>query len=288
MFAWLPGRKGVAAWVAGSFGWGEVTVDDEPGGQRASDTRSKAVGRLAGSRIMHSSAAPRRCGVRAEGWMSQVEVDGSEGMDSLTLDMQRLRVAAGMVAGSACSRVGSEVNFLVEGGLRYGDGDGMEGAGMEIGGGLRFVSGSKALTVEGHGRLLATSPNDYEEWGFRGLVQIEPQAVARGLSLKITPAWGQSASGVQELYEQGVGNRPDMGDALHRGRVNTRVEYGLGEFGGTPYGRFYLADGGARAFGTGMRYSVTRVLDLRFEGTRTESASGPVRHGLAMRGRWVF
>ena len=283
--AWLPGRKGVAVWAAGSFGWGEVTVDDEPGGQRASDTRSRA-GAVGGSRIMMMNGASA-LRLRAEGWMSQVEVDGSEAMDALTLDMQRLRLA---VEWSQVQRLsgGQEVNLVVEGGLRYGDGDGTEGTGMELGGGLRFISGTGALTVEGHGRLLATSPNDYEEWGFRGLIQIEPQAVARGLSLKITPAWGQSASGVQELYEQGVGNRPDMGSALQKGRVNTRVEYGLGEFSGTPYGRFYLADGGARAFGTGMQYSVTRVLDLRFEGTRTESANGPVRHGLAMRGRWVF
>ena len=55
------------------------------------------------------------------------------------------------------------------------------------------------------------------------------------------------------------------------GRVDTRVEYGLGDFGGRPYGRFHVADGGARAFGTGMTYSITRVLDLRFEGTRTET-----------------
>ena len=284
--AWLPGRKGVSLWAAGSFGWGEVTVDDEPGGQRASDTRSRA-GAVGGSRIMvmNGSSALR---VRAEGWTSRVEVDGSEGMEAVTLDMQRLRLA---LEWSQVQRLtgGQEVNFVVEGGLRYGDGDGTEGAGMEIGGGLRFVSATNALTLEGHGRVLATSPEDYEEWGFRGLIQIEPQAaVNRGLSLKITPAWGQSASGVQELYEQGVSNRPDMGNALQRGRVNTRVEYGLGEFSGTPYGRFYLADGGARAFGTGMRYSVTRVLDLRLEGTRTESTSGPVRHGLAMRGRWVF
>lgn len=283
--AWLPGRRGVSVWAAGSFGWGEVTVDDEPGGQRASDTRSRG-GAVGGSRIvMERGASALR--MRAEGWMSQVEVDGSDGMDSLTLDMQRLRVA---LEWSQVQRLsgGQEVNLMAEGGLRYGDGDGTEGAGMELGGGLRFTSATKALTVEGHGRLLATSPNDYEEWGFRGLIQIEPQAVARGLSLKITPAWGQSASGVQELYEQGAGNRPGMGTALQRGRVNTRVEYGLGEFGGTPYGRFYLADGGARAFGTGMQYSVTRILDLRFEGTRTENASGPARHGLAMRGRWVF
>ena len=283
--AWLPGRKGVSLWAAGSFGWGEVTVDDVLGGQRASDTRSR-TGAVGGSRIMMTNGASA-LRVRAEGWLSQVEVDGGEGMDSLTLDMQRLRLA---LEWSQVHQLqgGHEVNFLVEGGLRYGDGDGTEGTGMEFGGGLRFISATQALTVEGHGRLLATSPNDYEEWGIRGLIQIDPQAVNRGLSLKIVPAWGQSASGVQELWERGVSDRSDMSQALQRGRVNTRVEYGLGEFNGTPYGRFYLAGGGARAFGTGMRYELTRVLDLRVEGTRTEGADGPARHGLAMRGRWVF
>ncbi|MYK67229.1 MAG: fibronectin type III domain-containing protein [Gemmatimonadetes bacterium] len=283
--AWLPGRTGVSIWAAGSFGWGEVTVDDEPGGERMSDTRSRA-GAVGGSRIMMTRGASA-LRMRAEGWMSRVEVDGSEGMDSLTLDMRRMRVALEWSQVQALPG-GREVNLLVEGGLRYDDGDGSDGAGMEVGGGVRFTSGTRALTVEGHGRLLATSPTDYEEWGFRGMIQVNPQAVLSGLSLRIVPAWGQSASGLQELYERGISDRPDMSHSLQRGRVNTRVEYGLGEFNGTPYGRFYIADGGARAFGTGMRYELSRVLDLRVEGTRTEGASGPARHGLAMRGRWVF
>ncbi|MXW17846.1 MAG: hypothetical protein F4Z83_09920, partial [Gemmatimonadetes bacterium] len=283
--AWLPGRTGVSIWAAGSFGWGEVTVDDEPGGERMSDTRSRA-GAVGGSRIMMTRGASA-LRMRAEGWMSRVEVDGSEGMDSLTLDMRRMRVALEWSQVQALPG-GREVNLLVEGGLRYDDGDGSDGAGMEVGGGVRFTSGTRALTVEGHGRLLATSPTDYEEWGFRGMIQVNPQAVLSGLSLRIVPAWGQSASGLQELYERGISDRPDMSHSLQRGRVNTRVEYGLGEFNGTPYGRLYIADGGARAFGTGMRYELSRVLDLRVEGTRTEGASGPARHGLAMRGRWVF
>ena len=284
--AWLPGRKGVSAWAAGTFGWGTVTIEDEPAGQRSSDTRSRG-GAVGGSRVLMTSGASE-VRVRAEGWMSQVEVQGGPEMDSLTLDMQRLRVS---LEWSQLRRLssGSEVNIMAEGGLRYGDGDGTEGSGMEIGGGIRFASASKALTMEGHGRLLATSPNEYKEWGVRGLLQIDPQAVnRRGLLVKIVPAWGQSASGVQELYERGVANRPGMGYDPRKGRVDTRVEYGLGDFGGTPYGRFHVADGGARAFGTGMTYSITRVLDLRFEGTRTERADGPARHGLAMRGRWVF
>ena len=73
-----------------------------------------------------------------------------------------------------------------------------------------------------------------------------------------------------------------------RGQLNAEVEYGLLRFAGTPYGRFYIVDGGDRAFGSGLRYEITRVLDLRVEGTRRQSALSSARHGLTMRGQWKF
>ena len=75
---------------------------------------------------------------------------------------------------------------------------------------------------------------------------------------------------------------------MRKGRLNAEVEYGLGEFDGTPYGRMHVVDGGARAFGTGVRYEVSRIFDLRIEGTRTQSAAAPARHGLSLRGHWRF
>ena len=282
--AWLPGRTGVAVWTVGSFGWGEVAVDDGFAGRRESDART-TTGAVGASRILVANGASA-LRVRTEGWLSRVEVDESEGMDSLTLDMQRGRLA---LAWSQVHRFrsGDEVTFLLEGGARFGDGEGTDGAGMEFGGGLRYASPTTGLTMEGHGRLLATGNSGYEEWGVRGLIQIDPQA-GKGLSMKLVPAWGETASGVQELWERGLSGRREAAARMQRGRLNAEVEYGLAGFHGTPYSGIYLVDGGTRAFGTGMRYEVSQVLGLRIEGTRTQRVDAPAQHGLALRGNWRF
>ena len=286
--AWLPERRGAALWVVGGLGWGEVEVDDDIVGKRWSGTRM-STGALGGSTVLLSNGlAGLR--VRGEGWFAQVEVNGAEGMEPLTLHMRRARFA---LEWSLMQRFqgGHQVSLQLEGGLRYGFGDGTEGAAMEFGGGLRYVSPSSGVKVEGHGRMLATrssGSDEYQEWGLRGLVQINPQGSREGLSIRLVPAWGETTSGIQELWERGVSDRPDQAFAMRNGRLNAHAEYGLPAFQGAPYGRLNLAHGGAKTFGTGLRYEVSRVLNLRLEGTRTGGAGRPTHHGLAMRGSWQF
>ncbi|MDE2975083.1 MAG: fibronectin type III domain-containing protein [Gemmatimonadota bacterium] len=282
--AWLPGRTGVAVWAAGSFGWGTVAVEDEFAGRRESDART-TTGAVGGSRILVASGASA-LRVRTEGWLSRVKVDETDVMDSLTLEMERARFALEW-SQTHKFRSGDEVTVLLEGGARFGDGEGTDGAGMEFGGGMRYASPASGLTMEGHGRLLATGDSGYEEWGIRGLIQIDPQSHT-GFAAKLVPAWGEPASGVQELWERGAGGGRGLAADMRKGRLNAEVEYGLGEFNGTPYGRMHLVDGGARAFGTGMRYEVSRIVDLRIEGTRTQSVGAPARHGLSLKGHWRF
>ena len=283
--AWVADGTGVTVWALGSFGWGEVAVDDVLAGRRASDARSKA-GAAGGSLILLSNG-PSALRLRGEGWLAQVGVDGAEGMDSLTLEMQRARFS---LEWSQVHRFqgGSEAGVLLEAGMRYDRGDALDGAGMELGGGLRYASPSSAVTVEGRWRLLATGSSGYEEWGAGGMIRIAPQGGSEGLSLRLAPEWGQAASGVQELWERGVGGRPGGMYPMQKGRVNAELEYGLPASRGTPYGRVQVADGATRAYGTGMRYEITRVFDLRIEGTRIEGLGGSAGHGFAMRGRWEF
>ena len=282
--AWLPGRSGMAVWLVGSLGWGEVAVDDEIEGRRASDARM-TTGAVGGSGILlsHGSNALR---LRGEGWLSRIQVDGAPTMDALTLAVRRARFS---LEWSRVSRFGGghEVGLLVEGGMRHDGGDGMAGTGVELGGGLRYISPWAGLTIGGHGRMLAVG-GSYEEWGIRGLLQIAPQWGNGGLSLKIVPALGEEASGVQDLWNRGVSDRPDRAPNPHRGKLNAQVEYRLRAYRGTPYGRVYVVDGGTSTFGTGVRYEVTRVLGVRIEGTRTQSVTAPAWHGITMRGRWRF
>ena len=67
--------------------------------------------------------------------------------------------------------------------------------------------------------------------------------------------------------------------------VDAEVAYGLAGFRGNPYGGFRLAESGARAFSSGLRYDLGSGLGLRIEGTRRESVLGGAEHTIGIRGR---
>ncbi len=283
--AWFLGRGGVVAWATAGIGWGDVEIEDERQALRRSGTNMLTAAAGASGILLSRGSAKLR--VRAEGWMSQAEVEGGTEVDSMSLEVRRGRLALEWQQGLRFLS-GHEVSALLEGGLRYDDGDGGQGEGAEVGGGLRYVSPQSRLIVEGRGRVLATGHFGYEEWGVSGLVQFDMHRRGEGLSMRLAPAWGEASSGVQQLWDRGVTDRLGTGAALARARLDAEVEYGLPDFGGTPYGRVYLLDGGDRAFGTGMRYEISRAMNLRIEGTRRESVLNGARHGLTLRGQLRF
>ncbi|MYK65109.1 MAG: fibronectin type III domain-containing protein [Gemmatimonadetes bacterium] len=281
--AWFPGRTGGAVWAVGSLGWGGVVVDDGIGGRRPGDTQAR-TGSLGGSYILLSSGASS-LRLRGEAWLSQVEVGADEGMDSLTLEMKRARLAMEWSREHTLG-AGHELGLLLNGATRYDDGDGTDGIGVELGAGLRFVALSKRLTIEGQGRMLATGGKGYEEWGVGGLIRIDPQGRNEGLSLSLAPAWGETAGRVEQLWEHGVGGQADGMPTGRGGRLNAEMQYRLTEFHGTPYTRFQMATGGSRALATGMRYQVSRVLAVHLEGKSAASSDGPPQRRLTVRGHW--
>jgi len=282
--AWFLGRGGVVAWATGGYGWGDIEIEDERQALRRSGTTmlSGAVG-ASGILVSTGSAKLR---VRAEGWMSQAEVEGSAEVEAMSLEVRRGRLALEWQQGYRFG--GHEVSALVEGGLRYDDGDAGNGEGAEVGGGLRYASPRSRLIVEGRGRVLATGHFGYEEWGVSGMIQLDMHRRGEGLSMRLAPSWGEASSGVQQLWDRGVTDRMGTGLTPARGRLDAEVEYGLPDFGGTPYGRLYVLDGGDRAFGTGVRYEVSRVMNMRLEATRRESVLKGARHGLTLRGQLKF
>ena len=142
--------------------------------------------------------------------------------------------------------------------------------------------------MEGRGRVRATGHVGYEEWGVSGMVQFDMHRRGEGLSMRLAPVWGEAASGVGQLWDRRVTDRIATGRTPARARLDAEVEYGLTGFGGTPYGRLYLVDGGERAFGTGVRYEINRTVNVRIEGTRRESTVNPSHHGLTLRGQIKF
>ena len=109
---------------------------------------------------------------------------------------------------------GSSLTQSLELGLRHDGGAGITGTGLEIGGGLRYRDPAAGLTIEGNGRIPA-GQGDYRQWGLGGSLRFDPGAGGRGLSFSFSPAWGETASGVERLWDRDVAELAADGAARH-------------------------------------------------------------------------
>ena len=268
----LPGT-GLGLWMAAGYGWGEVKIDDELSSAQTSGARllTGAVGGrarlLATEGLIAGGLTELR--LKAEGALARIEVTGSGALEALELDARRLRL---LLVGSHAQQLpwGGRLTPVLEVGLRHDAGAGPQGEGLELGGELSYADPGLGLTLQGHGRLLATHRSAYEEWGAGGVLRLEVGVGGRGLSLSVAPSWGAAASGTQALWE----------------RLEAEVGYGLPAVGQgvlTPYGGFTLAGAGARDYRVGARLELER-LAVSLEGTRRESARGAAEHDVTLRG----
>ena len=183
---------------------------------------------------------------------------------------------------------GAELTPNVELGLRYDDGAAETGAGVELGGGLRYADPVRGLTVEATARtLLAHEAGGYEEWGLSGSLQLDPGRLGRGLSLRLASGWGLTDSSTDTLWQQQTASGLARGPGqTSRGRIKAEWAYGLdvprtrGLL--TPYGSVEMAGGGGRTLALGWRFELGQSLSLRLAGERRETALARPEHGLML------
>ncbi len=289
----MPG--GMNLWAMAGFGSGEVEIDDESAGAQTSDLTQRMVAAGVSGTLMSSdqmiAGGTTNLRLKGEVAFTSADVDGPGTLESMSLSASRQRL---LLEGSHDQKLdsGATLTPSLELGLRKDGGDGETGTGIEAGGALRYADAESGLTVEGRVRTLLNHSGDYEETGVSGLVRIDPGASGQGLALSVEPAWGQTASGVQQLWENGVAAGASPADQA-RARLNTEIGYGLGAAHGlglvTPYTGLGLSGGGARSWRMGARWQLAADASLSVEGTLHEAANdnGPA-HGLMLRGalRW--
>ena len=283
--AWFSGDRGNAVWGSAGYGWGDIEVDDQREGLRTSPVRTFSGAAGGSYQLLESGIGGVR--VKAEGWAGQVMVDGGERVDSVTLAMQRGKLALEWTQGFR-SAAGHEVAIVLEGGMRYDNGDGVNGTSGEVGGGLRYTNAGVGVTAEGRGRLLVSAREGYEEWGLGGMILFDPATRGQGLQVRLAPSYGDAASGVNQLWERGVSGAVRDHDMGRAANLDGEVAYGVAGFHGTPYSGFYLAENGVRAFSSGVRYDLGSGLGLRLEGTRRASGFEGAQHSVGIRGRVRF
>ena len=288
---------GINLWATVGYGSGEVEVDDSTGTQASDLTQQMVAAGVSGplvasDRLIAGGTTSLR--IKGETAHTRAELDGSEALESMTLNANRHRL---MLEGSHVQDLASGATFTpsIEIGVRSDGGDGETGTSVEAGGGLRYADYASGLTVETRARTLLTHSGDYEEWGVSGLIRLDPGAAGRGLSFSVRPAWGHTASGVRRLWETAMTGEVTPTDQ-GRGRLDARVGYGMvmsgGHFVGTPEAGLGLSEAG-HEWRLGWRLGLARSTHISFnlalEATRWEpvTAAAPEhRVGLSAAMLW--
>ncbi len=290
---WAPG--GVTLWAAAGWGTGEVEIADSNGAE-ASDLTQRMFAAGAGGTLLSSDRAipggTTELALKAETAFARAEIEGSETLRSGSMNVSRHRLA---LEGSHSRKLASGATLApsVEIGMRRDGGDGETGGGVEAGGGLRYSDASSGLTVEGRVRTLLGHGGDSEETGVSGSVRLDPGREGRGLSLRLRPSWGRTASGARRLWESGLaGAAPSLAQRA-AGRMDARIGYGLAAPGGlgvvTPYAELGFAGERARSLRLGARWRAAPSASLSLEGARREGAGGDAaEHGLMLRGAIIW
>ena len=276
-------------WGTVGHAWGELrVVDDLVGGPltSAATLNSAAVG-VSGRLLARGTTALK---LKGEGALARLDVAGAgAAFGALAVDMRRLRLSTEASHQHVFSSGGSLTPWG-ELGLRHDGGDGETGAGLEVGGGLRYQSPEAAWTTEGYGRWLAVHEGALREWGFGALIRFDPGASGRGPSVSLAPAWGETASGVRRLWERGATD-PILRDAPGR-RVDAQFAYGFAALRGrgvlTPYGTVSLAEEYGRGYRLGGRLAVGRSAIVSLEAERRERAAAAAVHAIMLRGALRF
>ncbi len=273
-------------WAAGGWGFGEIRMDDgEITGRQRASTRLGTLAAGADLTLLGGDASS--LSLKGEAWISRVKVKDNGGrIEGLRVKTNRLRAA---LEGSHALAFGSGSSLVpsLEFAIRRDGGDGETGVGGELGGGISLVS-STGLTVEARGRGLLFHQGDAKEWGVGGSVRFDPGGDERGLSMSVIPSWGNSASGVQSLWES-EGAEVGSADSERSLSLETEVGYGFAALGDrgllTPYGAFARAGGDGRSYRAGSRLSMGGKFDVSLEGLRTETGAGDPEHGITLQGR---
>ena len=250
---WSP-RERLGVWGMLGVGKGKATLDDgdsEPVGTNLDMWMGAAGARNELARWFDLDWA-----LKADAFHVRIESEAREDLlPAVGADAYRMRAA---LEGSRSWKEldGPEVlTGNVELGGRTDGGDADDGLGVELGGGLAYAHPEMGLDVSARGRgVLAHQAWGFKDWGFSLAASFDPGVPGRGLYLSVEPAWGNSASGVDEMWrtarlaeasQNGSGDDtrpaadPDMALAAQTG-------YGLGLMDDrallTPFGATTLSD----------------------------------------------
>ncbi|MDE0420500.1 MAG: hypothetical protein OXK76_06375 [Gammaproteobacteria bacterium] len=285
----------VTFWGVAGVGQGDMTLAADGGGAAIDTDVSMSMGAAGFRGAVLPDAGTFDLAVKSDVFVARMSADAAPGLSAVDADASRLRVT---LEGTSTNQLqgGGTFSPVLEAGLRYDGGDAESGAGLELGGGLRFSDASRRVMVELNARgMLAHAEGDYQEWGLGASVMVRPNASGQGMTMNLRSSWGDMASGVDALWNRHSSEaivRADRSFATQVGaRYDAEIGYGLNAWGGRnvlmPYVSAGVTDYGLRDYRVGMRLRADSTTNFSFEIDRREGLTASPNHGVALRA-WMY
>ena len=221
---WTPFST-VEVWSVFGYGQGELELKDATDQVRADIEMSMAA---LGARWGVVSVWGTESALKADALVVRTASDDAPNLLSTMSTTQRLRLALEVQMNNAGLR-DMKLTPGLELGVRWDGGDAQRGVGVELGGGVVYADPRLGLNVEARGRvLLAHQEDDFKEWGASMSGRFDSGSDGRGLSLSLTPAWGEASSAVDALWGSEAGALPGAGSHRSRSAMPDRVDLELG------------------------------------------------------------
>ena len=272
----------------GVVGVGSGDADHRP--QDGETESGDLTMRLAAAGFRH--AFPERDGlslaVRADASVTRIKTDhGPDDIHGLSADSWRLRAGLEASRRVALER-GAELQPFLEAAVRHDGGDGLDGNGMELAGGLRYAAPD--VYLEARGRWLAThSDKGAQEKGVSVTARAGPGTNGRGLFFALSPRWGAHAGGAQTLWGEAMATPSASAD---KASVDAQLGYAFaapvpGVL--TPFVETRLGGDAQRHLRLGTRFEAAHA-NLRMElvGERSENEAARPEHALRFTLRLSF
>ena len=285
----------VSAWGMLGYGTGTLAlVVDETKPGWTTDTSMRMA--AAGMRGVLSRSSGMELAAKLDARLSHIASDAAESASGLLGDTaggtSRLRLA---LEGSRTFAIGTSrmLTPTLDLGLRHDGGDAETGAGVDLGGTLRYADAHLGLTAEASGRwLLAHEDAAYREWGASATVRVDPGTANCGLSLSLQPSWGATATGgADRLWSlQDARGLASGGYGMDEGmRLDADVGWTFDWFRGKGAMRPFLGmrtAGPSRDWRAGVAWHRGQHLEFGFEASRRDSPAQPPDHGIELRLEW--
>ena len=283
-------------WAILGAGWGTVE-NKRPGATSAKETSDITMWMAStGGRRAVEIAEPLDWALLGDMGFGRVSTeDGVQAIAGVTVDVWRARMG---VEGSYTAELegGSTLTWFMEVANRFDGGDGDVEAGLELSPGLYFSDPYSGFSLEVRGRTLVLhSAENYEEYGLSATASLSPRSDGIGLSLSLSPRWGEYTGGADALWRNdGFGRLASRSRDPSAMSWDARVGYGIRGMNGllTPFGEFGWWDEDSQRTRLGARYnqfhSESTALTLELSGERRESHAGDPEHRVGVIGLLRF